>query len=52
MLPPYVNLIFLSATTPNTVEFSDWYGLLKFVLLFLFSLPDTYFLILSKDWAY
>lgn len=24
MLPSYVNLIFLSATTPNTLEFSEW----------------------------
>ena len=29
MLPDYVNMIFLSATTPNTVEFSDWIGRTK-----------------------
>lgn len=29
MLPPQVNLIFLSATTPNTLEFSDWIGQTK-----------------------
>lgn len=29
MLPSYVNLVFLSATTPNTVEFSDWIGRTK-----------------------
>ena len=29
MLPDYVNLIFLSATTPNTIEFSDWIGRTK-----------------------
>lgn len=29
MLPPYVNLVFLSATTPNTLEFSDWIGRTK-----------------------
>jgi antiviral helicase SKI2 len=29
MLPPYVNLIFLSATTPNTLDFSDWIGRTK-----------------------
>ena len=29
MLPSYVNLIFLSATTPNTLEFSDWIGRTK-----------------------
>jgi len=29
MLPPFVNLIFLSATTPNTVEFSSWIGRTK-----------------------
>lgn len=29
MLPSYVNLIFLSATTPNTIEFSDWIGRTK-----------------------
>ena len=29
MLPSYVNLIFLSATTPNTIEFSEWIGRTK-----------------------
>lgn len=29
MLPSYVNLIFLSATTPNTLDFSDWIGRTK-----------------------
>lgn len=29
MLPTYVNLIFLSATTPNTLEFADWIGRTK-----------------------
>jgi antiviral helicase SKI2 len=29
MLPSYVNLIFLSATTPNTYDFSDWIGRTK-----------------------
>lgn len=29
MLPQYVNLMFLSATTPNTIEFSDWIGRTK-----------------------
>ena len=29
MLPDHVNMIFLSATTPNTVEFSDWIGRTK-----------------------
>lgn len=29
MLPAQVNLIFLSATTPNTFEFSDWIGRTK-----------------------
>ena len=29
MLPQYVNMIFLSATTPNTYEFSDWIGRTK-----------------------
>lgn len=29
MLPPYVNMIFLSATTPNTIDFSDWIGRTK-----------------------
>lgn len=29
MLPAQVNLIFLSATTPNTLEFSDWIGRTK-----------------------
>jgi hypothetical protein len=29
MLPQYVNMIFLSATTPNTIEFSDWIGRTK-----------------------
>jgi antiviral helicase SKI2 len=29
MLPQYVNMIFLSATTPNTIDFSDWIGRTK-----------------------
>ena len=29
MLPSSINLIFLSATTPNTIEFSDWIGRTK-----------------------
>jgi antiviral helicase SKI2 len=29
MLPQYVSMIFLSATTPNTIEFSDWIGRTK-----------------------
>ncbi|KAL9181427.1 hypothetical protein ACHAXT_010232 [Thalassiosira profunda] len=29
LLPDYVNLIFLSATTPNTIEFSEWIGRTK-----------------------
>ena len=29
MLPPHVTLIFLSATTPNSLEFSDWIGRTK-----------------------
>ena len=30
MLPEHVNMIFLSATTPNMVEFSEW---VKFFIL-------------------
>jgi len=29
MLPAYVNMLFLSATTPNAIEFSDWIGRTK-----------------------
>ena len=29
MLPDRINLIFLSATTPNTIEFCDWIGRTK-----------------------
>jgi hypothetical protein len=29
MLPEHANMIFLSATTPNTIEFSDWIGRTK-----------------------
>jgi antiviral helicase SKI2 len=29
MLPAHVNMIFLSATTPNTIEFSNWIGRTK-----------------------
>lgn len=29
MLPPHVGMVFLSATTPNTVEFSEWIGRTK-----------------------
>jgi len=28
MLPPHIKLIFLSATTPNAKEFSEWIGTL------------------------
>ena len=26
MLPPHVNIILLSATVPNTLEFANWIG--------------------------
>lgn len=29
MLPEKINLIFLSATTPNTKEFCDWIGMIS-----------------------
>ena len=29
MLPAHVTMVFLSATTPNTIEFSDWIGRTK-----------------------
>lgn len=29
LLPPRVHMVFLSATTPNTLEFSDWIGRTK-----------------------
>ncbi|RXG73628.1 Helicase SKI2W [Armadillidium vulgare] len=29
MLPEYVNIVLLSATVPNTVEFADWIGTIK-----------------------
>ena len=29
MLPPQVNLLFLSATTPNALEFSNWIGKIR-----------------------
>lgn len=29
MLPEHVSMVFLSATTPNTVEFSEWIGRTK-----------------------
>lgn len=29
MLPEHVRLVFLSATTPNALEFSEWIGRMK-----------------------
>ncbi len=29
MLPHHISMIFLSATTPNTYDFSDWIGRIK-----------------------
>ena len=37
MLPDKINLIFLSATTPNTIEFSDWIGRTKRRKVFVIS---------------
>lgn len=29
MLPPHVNLVLLSATVPNVMDFADWVGRTK-----------------------
>lgn len=29
LLPPHVNMLFLSATTPNAIEFAEWVGRVK-----------------------
>jgi superfamily II RNA helicase len=34
MLPDHVNLILLSATVPNTLEFADWIGYAQGALAF------------------
>jgi antiviral helicase SKI2 len=39
MLPDRINLIFLSATTPNTIEFSDWIGRTKGRKVYVTSSP-------------
>lgn len=39
LLPDKINLIFLSATTPNTLEFSDWIGRTKRRKVYVVSTP-------------
>lgn len=39
MLPEHISLIFLSATTPNTIEFSDWIGRTKRRKVYVTSTP-------------
>jgi superfamily II RNA helicase len=39
LLPDKINLIFLSATTPNTLEFSDWIGRTKRRKVYVISTP-------------
>jgi antiviral helicase SKI2 len=39
MLPSHVNMIFLSATAPNTVEFADWVGRTKRKPVHIISTP-------------
>ncbi|XP_064649760.1 superkiller complex protein 2-like [Lineus longissimus] len=37
MLPPHVNIIMLSATVPNTIEFAEWVGRTKRKKIFVIS---------------
>lgn len=39
LLPDHVNIVMLSATIPNKLEFADWvgYGICSFAALFFFS---------------
>ena len=39
MLPDHINMIFLSATTPNTLEFSEWIGRTKKRKVYVVSTP-------------
>jgi superfamily II RNA helicase len=54
LLPEHVGLVFLSATTPNTLEFSDWVGLAKNRKVFVITTPKRpvpleHFLYPGKD---
>ena len=54
MLPDRINLIFLSATTPNTIEFSDWIGRTKRKKVYVVStsyrpVPLQHFLLHNED---
>lgn len=39
LLPPHVNMLFLSATTPNAVEFAEWVGRVKGRAVHVISTP-------------
>ncbi|KAI0244448.1 Antiviral helicase ski2 [Massospora cicadina] len=39
MLPPHVNLVLLSATVPNTLEFAEWIGRTRRKNIFVISTP-------------
>lgn len=54
MLPDRINLIFLSATTPNTIEFSDWIGRTKRKKVYVIStsyrpVPLQHYLLHNED---
>ena len=54
MLPDKINLIFLSATTPNTAEFCDWIGRTKRRLVYIIStnkrpIPLQHFLLYDDE---
>lgn len=54
MLPDRINLIFLSATTPNTIEFSDWIGRTKRKKVYVVSttfrpVPLQHYLLHNED---
>lgn len=54
MLPEHVNMVFLSATTPNTFEFSDWIGRTKKKMIHVISttkrpVPLEHFLFVNDD---
>ena len=39
MLPPHVNLVLLSATVPNVMDFADWIGRTKRKVIYVTGTP-------------
>jgi len=54
MLPEHINMIFLSATVPNTAEFAEWVGLVKRKKVFVIKtekrpVPLEHYLYVNKE---